>query len=687
MVDDALQQTRDQIREQEQQIDQAKKQLREQSQSILQPIKRPKFTARDIRLQQQQFLQKQRPSSIKELSKYEKELSEYKKELNIAEEQQQLYQKQQAEYDRALAEYEDKQSVIKNIQRIALTNPNLLYTIASQGSGFERSLAKEYIENKNSQQNAFRTEVEKLQASLPSGEKLVVDYDNLKVSGIESSSFNQSINLEDYNKKIEELNKVKINLNPIFEIPYDLVEKSYGISQQPSLLKRTISYPFKLLAGSLPWQQKFELVGATPVREYNKYLIGEKNINTAPDWVKRAVSKSLSYDEAKKQITSQDLERFSISQSRLSESARQINPYFQVSDYIIGRGFSSTLPISSGSKAKVTRTISNVLPGLVFGPFLRTGVSGQTSAYAEVYDTTTGQLRFIKKIDLKNYLESPERAGNVVKIGKYITYQEKAARLNKLIEALKNPNDKIAVKKIIDVAKESYGTQFVKDFVKQEGLFTSTTIQTAPTISIEIPKITEIPGVSSTLTASATPSIYQGQGQYERTEVEGFNFDNALINTKTGLKPLHTPNFDSLLAQNNLQAQKQQPRLKQQLKQVQQPSLSDYLVNKIKSTQKQQPRLRQQLKLQQQLKLKQQQKLKQQLQFSYNFSRGSSRYIPPFLDLFFNRKRRMKIKFSEEEKRKVRGYRLKPTGFQLTENIPLLGIKPSKKLTGFELLR
>jgi len=68
-----------------------------------------------------------------------------------------------------------------------------------------RKYLKEFYKQGAMNREAFARDVDKLQETLPSGEKLVVDYSKMKIKGVESGQFQQSFNIEGYNKKIQEL--------------------------------------------------------------------------------------------------------------------------------------------------------------------------------------------------------------------------------------------------------------------------------------------------------------------------------------------------------------------------------------------------------------------------------------------------------------------------------------------------
>ena len=159
-------------------------------------------------------------------------------------------------------------------------------------------------------------------------------------------------------------------------------------------------------------------------------------------------------------------------------------------------------------------------------PFMRTGTA-QTQESEFVYDAK--QKKFIKKSDLEKYLSSPEVSGKTYKYD--LSYSTKAERINVLLKNLKNRNDPTAVKKILEIAKESYGKEFVKDFAAQElGLITL--VKATPKVSAKIDKVeslfsgstgVELKGMYKIESATQQAQIYSeskysGTGQYERTD-------------------------------------------------------------------------------------------------------------------------------------------------------------------------
>ena len=111
-------------------------------------------------------------------------------------------------------------------------------------------------------------------------------------------------------------------------------------------------------------------------------------------------------------------------------------------------------------KSTAKEIISTALMFGFFEPAMSTGTAQvQESQY--VYDTKS--KKFVKRSDLKKYLESPEKTGKVYKYD--LTYTEKANRLNELLGKATTSKQKTEIMKL---AQETYGKEFVRDFTAQE---------------------------------------------------------------------------------------------------------------------------------------------------------------------------------------------------------------------------
>lgn len=83
-------------------------------------------------------------------------------------------------------------------------------SLSKQDQAFVRSKTREIL--RSAERRGFSQKVSELQASLPKGEKLVVDYKKLKVTGVGSAAFAQSLPADVYQAKIEALNN--LNYSP-----------------------------------------------------------------------------------------------------------------------------------------------------------------------------------------------------------------------------------------------------------------------------------------------------------------------------------------------------------------------------------------------------------------------------------------------------------------------------------------
>lgn len=153
-----------------------------------------------------------------------------------------------------------------------------------------------------------------------------------------------------------------------------------------------------------------------------------------------------------------------------------------------------TSPISRGTAKNI---ISGAYMFSAFSPVMRTGTAQRTeSVYA--YDVKRG--RFVKKADVKDYLEQPEikSSGKKVTI-KEASYSEKAGRLKELLRGAKTPEQR---KEFLKLARETYGEGFAKEFASQEFGYIPTS--KPPAVVQEV----------------KPQSVWTGKGMYELTGQE-----------------------------------------------------------------------------------------------------------------------------------------------------------------------
>lgn len=164
--------------------------------------------------------------SGKELKGYEKELEDFEKENIMPVEKQIGY-------------YERRQSAIKRAKK--------LYSRKISPYWIDDSLTKKYLkdlyEQRRLQQKAFSKQVSQLQKQYPN-EKLIINWDKLKIKGIESGALGQSIEIKNYNKTIGDIKTQ--SLEPI---------KIENISVPNKIKERTKFGNFLEALGNVPFYQ------------------------------------------------------------------------------------------------------------------------------------------------------------------------------------------------------------------------------------------------------------------------------------------------------------------------------------------------------------------------------------------------------------------------------------------------
>lgn len=144
------------------------------------------------------------------------------------------------EYSKELKRFETEQlaPVESEIKHIEIQQA--AYKTAVQYAREERPLAavhgeeykylKEIYKGKLAAQESFEKMVLEARQSLPRGDKLVVDYKNLRIKGIESETLGQTLSVTDYNKRLQDLNK---QFQDIPEVKDVLIDQSrLGLDQR-----------------------------------------------------------------------------------------------------------------------------------------------------------------------------------------------------------------------------------------------------------------------------------------------------------------------------------------------------------------------------------------------------------------------------------------------------------------------
>jgi len=201
--------TRAEINKAKQQVEEAKTQIEESRGQIqtsqqkvqeeltkLKPKKRVPFTPRKTRYATKKYKQ--------QLGATGSELKSAAEQLTASEADVLAYEKQVKAADKALKEVEEYNAAVRTIEKAAAKG--MVWAHAAYGTGLVRKLAKQYLKRQALLKESFRDQIEKFQQENPS-EKLLVDWKNMKVTGVESGALQQSLSLDNYNKRIAELNK------------------------------------------------------------------------------------------------------------------------------------------------------------------------------------------------------------------------------------------------------------------------------------------------------------------------------------------------------------------------------------------------------------------------------------------------------------------------------------------------
>jgi len=212
-----------------------------------------------------------------------------------------------------------------------------------------------------------------------------------------------------------------------------------------------------------------------------------------------------------------------------------------------------------------------------FEPLMRTATA-QVSQYADEVVVTTYKGKKIKVLrsDLEKYLKRPEVSGKTYKFD--VSYSVKAERVRELLRNLKNPRDTKAVNEVLKVAQQTYGKDFIKDFVSQEfGVTTATSTTNVITSSNNLffNKPTELKGISAieTSVSSFQPSkvgetSWVGDGMMDKIDIKP---DQT---TKQKIIPLLLPRFKTQQDQIPRQQTKQDTATDQTTKQIQTPKFA-----------------------------------------------------------------------------------------------------------------
>lgn len=141
---------------------------------------------------------------------YEQDLSKFETEqLKPAEAQIQAY-------DAEVADYNARVQAMSTAQKFYDKRVPYTYT-----EGYVREYLKQMYEQGALNQQAFINETQNIQASLPDGERLLIDYKNMRIKGVDTGS--QTLSVSEYNKRITQLNA---NIQKAPEIQNILLDQS-----------------------------------------------------------------------------------------------------------------------------------------------------------------------------------------------------------------------------------------------------------------------------------------------------------------------------------------------------------------------------------------------------------------------------------------------------------------------------
>jgi hypothetical protein len=185
--------------------------------------------------------------------------------------------------------------------------------LAYYGEGLEKEYAQKWLKEEKNAREDWINQVNSLQASLPSTEKLIIDYEKMKVSGVESGEFGSSMSIDSYNKRIAELqkqagniqNKVELGTIPTLDVTEPPKTSIFNQSMFPMVSAQNLSETGRVTGtatiGSAETKQGFILsslgkassfIERTPVlREIaNPSLIGEELSSKYPKSTKAVSS-------------------------------------------------------------------------------------------------------------------------------------------------------------------------------------------------------------------------------------------------------------------------------------------------------------------------------------------------------------------------------------------------------------
>jgi hypothetical protein len=217
------------------------------------------------------------------------------------------------------------------------------------------------------------------------------------------------------------------------------------------------------------------------------------------------------------------------------------------------------------SRRQASEVIGSAYMFASFGPLLKTGTAQQMQSQY-VWDAKL--QRFVKKSDLRTYLSATREGKTIRLLGKGAgDYTTKAAKVRILLRAAK---DNPSRAKLLKIVEESYGKQFVRDFVSQEGIGYAPSAlvvapRAAPVRDVFAIKGVEMPRIDVVLTSVKTSQNLFQPSQISRTALSSMTFLQPQIVSGQKVKQPQIPKQETKITQKSRPAQTslqvQAPRL------------------------------------------------------------------------------------------------------------------------------
>jgi len=116
------------------------------------------------------------------------------------------YEREQIEpVEAQVAHYEHQQSAFETAKK--LHQSGHIFPLNYIDDSLVRGYLAEMRQDQRFAQESFQRQIGEIEATLPEGEKLVVDFKNMRIEGVESAGLGQSFSVEQYNLKVDEFNR------------------------------------------------------------------------------------------------------------------------------------------------------------------------------------------------------------------------------------------------------------------------------------------------------------------------------------------------------------------------------------------------------------------------------------------------------------------------------------------------